>query len=205
MLEGMWWASYAALWVLILLEMVMTLALARQVGLLHTRLRPTGARMGNVGLELGELAPSFSKKDLNGRLITLGVEHGRPTLLIFLSPGCSICADLVPGILTLYQHEREYTEIIVISLLKDEAENQAFVERHRLGGVPYVISPEIGDNYHVPTAPYAMLVDSEGKIKTKGLVNNLEHLESLLNTLDEGYPSYDSKMNTLIALQNRSS
>lgn len=199
MLVGMWWLSYVALWGLVVVEALVVVALARQVSLVERRHGPVGARMGNVGLELGDNAPRFEEEDLGGRLITLGAEHNRPTLLIFFSPGCSACAGLGPAVRTLYRHERKDLDVVLVSLLNDEAENRAYIREHRLESIPLLRSPRVAEAYHVATAPYAILVDHLGKIHTKGVVNSLEHLESLLNALDEGFPSFDSKVNTLVA------
>ncbi|NIR25546.1 MAG: redoxin domain-containing protein [Gammaproteobacteria bacterium] len=196
-MTDIWLVSYLVLWVLVLGEALAIMALARQIGLLHTRLGPTGARMTNAGLELGNVAPPVSERDLNGQLVTLGVERNKPTLLIFISPNCSVCAELIPAIRAVYHHEQKYIDFIVVSLLEDEAENRAYIKRHRLNGIPYVISSQIAEAYQVASAPYAILVNAEGKIQTKGLANHREHLESLLNALDEGYASFDSKMNAL--------
>lgn len=204
MLEGIWLVSYVALWILVLLEAIVILALARQIGLLHNRLGPTGARMGNAGLELGDDAPPFRVQGFNGRPVTLAAERDRPTLLIFISPTCSVCADLGSAILALYQHEKRDIEVVVVSFLEDEAENRAYIKRYRLNDIPYIVSPRIAEQYRVTTSPYAILVDSNGKVHTKGLVNNIEHLESLLNALDEGYPSHDSKMNALMMVKGNS-
>jgi hypothetical protein len=42
---------------------------------------------------------------------------------------------------------------------------------------------------NITTVPYALLLDEEGVLRSKGIVNSLSHLESLLNTIDHGYRS----------------
>ncbi len=194
----MWIACYVMLWLLVLGEGILILALARQIGVLHNRLAPTGARITNVGLELGAEAPRFSERDLRGNLVTLGVQYNKPTMLIFISPNCSACSELAPSIRTVYQHEQKDTEIIVVSLAQDEEENRSYAKQHGLNTVPYVLAPYLADIYHVSTSPYAVLIDKQGKIYTKGIVNGVEHLESLLNALDQGYASFDQKMNEIL-------
>lgn len=203
MLEGLWWVSYGALWIIALLEAAMLVALARQIGVLHTRVGGTGARMTNTGLEVGNVAPAFRERDLQGREVTLGVERNKPTLLIFLSPNCHLCGELAPAVRTLHRFEKREVEIVLISLAADDAENRAYVRKHRLEAVPYLVSPKLAYDYHVASAPYGILVDAQGKVYTKGLSNNLEHLESLLNAVDEGFDSFDTKMNSLVTLEGR--
>ena len=58
-----------------------------------------------------------------------------------------------------------------------------------LGRFPYVISPVVGMTYQVGKLPYAVLIDEEGVVRAKGLVNSREHLESLLVAEETGYAS----------------
>lgn len=201
-MTGVWLVSYIVLWLLVLGSVALLLALARQIGILHTRLGPTGARITNAGLELGTEAPRFSEYDLNGHLVTLGAERGKSTLLVFISPSCSVCGELAPAIRTLHRHEQEYVEVVVVSMLDNQAENRAYVKHYNLGSVPYLVKPHIAEMYHITSSPYAILVDAEGNIFTKGVVNHIEHLESLLNALHDGHMSYDSKMNQLIIVKD---
>ncbi len=200
MLEGIWLVSYVALWILVFLEAAAILALARQVGLLHLHIRPAGALMANSGPELGERAPQIAAHDLNnnGQPVALGVFAGKSTLLVFISPGCSSCDELMPGVMALQQHEQKTTDIILVSDITNERVNQEFIERNRLQRIKYIISPETTEEYRIGGSPYAVLVSPNGIVITKGLVNHLDHLESLLNAKDSGFPSHDSRMNALV-------
>ena len=46
---------------------------------------------------------------------------------------------------------------------------------------------------NITTVPYALLLDGEGILRCKGIVNSLSHLESLLNVLDSGYASVQER------------
>ena len=41
--------------------------------------------------------------------------------------------------------------------------------------------------YHVSKLPFAVLIGADGSLKSKGLVNTREHLESLIEAMDSGY------------------
>jgi methylamine dehydrogenase accessory protein MauD len=47
----------------------------------------------------------------------------------------------------------------------------------------------VGMGYGVGKLPYAVLVDGEGTVRAKGLVNSREHLESLLAAQEAGVAS----------------
>lgn len=194
-MSELWWISAALLWMLVVIEAIAIWALARQIGVLQLRIAPTGARMANAGLELGEEAPWFSEQDIRGRTVTPGWRRGKPTLLIFTSIGCPACEDLYPAIPTLLRHESMRIDVVIVSLQANSPEHQVYATEHRLDRLPYMMSPALAGAYQVAATPYAILINEDGKVYTKGIANTLEHLESLLNAIDSGYPSFDAMMN----------
>jgi methylamine dehydrogenase accessory protein MauD len=52
-----------------------------------------------------------------------------------------------------------------------------------------VLSSELGMTYRVSKLPYAVLIDEEGRIRAKGLVNTREHLESIIQAKQMGVAS----------------
>lgn len=187
-------ASYLLLWLILIVQAVMLLVLARQIGILHRRIHPTGARITNVGLEIGDKAPSFSEVDIHGRTRSLDVQPAQASLLVFISLSCPTCEELVPAIRTV--HKNEDLQSLVVSMTGTDEENRAFVKRHRLSNVPYLTAPHLADAYKVTASPYAIVVDSYGRVFSKGLVNTLEQLESLVEALDKGFHTVDDRIAT---------
>ena len=50
-------------------------------------------------------------------------------------------------------------------------------------------STELGTSFRVSRLPYAVLIDAQGLVAAKGLVNSREQLDSLLNAHDMGTPT----------------
>lgn len=182
-------ASYGLLWIIVLLLVVMVAALTRQIGLLHTRLAPAGALMTSAGPKVGELAPSFPMEDLNGSSVAVGGERSHAQLILFVSPTCPICKTLVPTAKSLARDERRRLELIFASDGGEAAEHHAYVERMGLDDYPYVVSLELGMRFEVGKLPYAVLIGADGVLRSKGLVNSREHLESLVEAMDSGFES----------------
>lgn len=191
-MEGLWLVSHISQWFFMVVLGSVLLALARQIGILHMRLGPAGALMGNPGLEIGEPVPSLEVTDIHGRLVTLGSQRLRRTLLLFLSPGCPRCSELLPILRTWHQTEGDDLEIVLISQELDRDTNLSFITQHRVGQIPYVISRDLAVQYRVGVLPYAIVVDRAGHVRAKGLVNDPTHLESLLNAEELGHPSIQS-------------
>jgi methylamine dehydrogenase accessory protein MauD len=112
----------------------------------------------------------------------------RATLVFFLSPTCPVCKKLLPVLQALQRDERGNFSVVLASD-GERAEHLRFVREQGLGAMPYVLSTELGMTYRVSRLPYAVLLDREGTVVAKGLVNSREQLDSLLNAHDMATPS----------------
>jgi methylamine dehydrogenase accessory protein MauD len=182
--------SNGVLWILVLVLAAVVLALVRQVGVLHERIAPAGALMLNRGLVVGEPAPVLEVADLDGRAHRLGSARadGRSTLLLFVSPGCPVCKSLLPAVKSSRKDERGWMDVILASD-GDSSEQREFVRVQGLDGIPYVVSTALGLAFQVSRLPFAALLDEQGILRARGLVNSREHLESLFEAKRLGVAS----------------
>jgi methylamine dehydrogenase accessory protein MauD len=182
-------ASQVALWLAVLVLGVICIALARQVGVLHQRIAPAGALSLRQPLKLGEPTPEMSLSGLDGSAVRIGgVRGGRSQLLLFISPGCTVCETLLPAVRSAQGAERAWLDIVLASD-GDPAKHAEFVLEKGLGKFPYVISEHLGRSFGVAKLPYAVLIDEAGKLSATGLVNTREHLESLFVAKEKGVGS----------------
>ncbi len=189
-MEGLWFVSYIGLWIVTLIQACILVALLRQVGLLHLRLQPAGARTTNIGPEIGTRLPEIQVNDIFGDLVPV-VSHSRARLLLFIAPPCSACAELLPGAKTLARSERTRMDVVFLTAFEDQEVNQAYVEQHALTDLPYVASAHLAQEYGVLGTPYALAIDADGIVRAKGIVNHIEHLESLVEALSRGQATLD--------------
>ena len=191
----------AALPYIVVLQLLLTLGLAvllfglaRQVGILHERVAPMGAMASDQGLAVGEMSPHLSVTTLVGDRLALGgaSPQGRSRLLLFVSPTCPVCKKLLP-IARSFAHAERLDVVLVGD--GDEAEQRSMIREFGLEGVAYVNSPQVGMTFQVGKLPYAVLIDAAGVIRAKGLVNNREHLESLLIAEETGFGTIQAYLN----------
>jgi len=182
--------SNLVLWVLVLALCAVVLALVRQLGVLHERIAPAGALMLNKGLKVGEAAPLVQVADLNGQAHAVGAARGdgRSTLLLFVSPTCPVCKSLLPAVKSSGKEERRWLDVILASD-GDLTEQREFVRAQGLERLPYVVSAALGLAYQVSRLPFAALIDEQGVLRARGLVNSREHLESLFEAKRLGVAS----------------
>jgi methylamine dehydrogenase accessory protein MauD len=175
-------------WVVILALVVALLALARQVGVLHIRVAPAGALTTAGGPAVGAKANALPAQTLDGAHVTVGgaAPGSVLRLLMFVSASCPLCKNLIPMAKSFARDER----VQLIFIGDDDPQVQrSMIERHGLGGYQFINGPEIGQAYEVGKLPFAVLLDAEGLILSKGLVNSREHLESLVVAHEMGVRS----------------
>lgn len=176
-MTGMWAASYVVLWILVVVLCVLVVALARQIGTLHLRLGPRGAlELDDEGPPLGDAPPPRDARDLDGMPVTIG-GPGRPQLLLFVSPGCLVCGQVLPSLPVVARAHG--LDAIALSE-EDEIETRRELSVHR--DVRLVSGHEHFSAYAVPGTPYAVVLDRLGIVRGKGTINNLEQFEGLVET-----------------------
>jgi len=181
--------SNTLLWIAVLALGVIVMALARQIGLLHERLAPMGALAQQRGPEVGDAAPRHELSDLSGQLLNVGGPlPGTRTLLFFLSPSCPVCETLLPTLLRVAREEAPGLRLVLASD-GDAEEHRKFRSRKGLDDQPYVLSRELGLAFAISKLPTAVLIDEDGIVRAKGIVNTREHLESLFSAHELGVGS----------------
>jgi len=182
--------SNIVLWVVVLCLALVLLALTRQLGVLHERIAPAGALMINRGPAIGEAVAALDVLDLAGRERRIGGANaeGKSTLILFVSPTCPVCKTLLPVARSSRQQERDWLEVVLASD-GDPAQHRQFVQEYQLADFPYLVSPALGLTYQVNRLPFAALIDKNGILRARGLVNSREHLESLFEAQRLGVAS----------------
>jgi len=182
--------SQALLWVVLLVLAAAVFSLARQIGVLHERVAPMGALMTDRIVNINDSAPELDALDLQGRPVHVGGKRGdgRNQLLLLVSPNCPVCKKLLPIAKSFARGEQDQVELVLVGD-GDRAEHERFVRKQGLEPMPFILTAEIGMRFQVGKLPYAVLIDSEGIVRSKGLVNTREHLESLLEARETGYAS----------------
>lgn len=179
--------SNILLWIAVGVLAAIVVALARQVGVLHERVAPVGALATAAGPEVGEPAPVLALEDVSGRRLRVGGSADAATLLFFVSPTCPVCKTLLPTVERVV--EREEAVDLVLASDGPPEEHRVFVAEQELGRLPYVLSAELGRAFQVAKLPYAVLIDTDGIVRAKGIVNTREHVESLFEAQAQGVGS----------------
>ncbi len=175
-MTGWWLVSYIVLWGVVAALGVLVVALAREIGALHLRLGPRGAlEIDGEGPELGAVVPPIDVEDIAGAPATLG-GAGPRRLLLFASPTCEPCRDVVPAVGVL-------ADVRLRTAIVTDAPRTLLDPWRRLG-VTVLLSTEAFTAYSVPGTPFAVVLGEDGRVLAKGTANNPEQLEGLVATAD---------------------
>lgn len=191
-MTGAWVASYIVLWALVLFLAFLLAGALRQLGLVQLRMGDDpGALITDSGLDRGTEAPDFVAQSLRtGDSIRLSDLPDVARMLVFLSPFCMSCEQVVPHLNEVKETwGREFDFMVVCR--GDIASCRQFVESTglRIQNVVVDTTGEVERLYEARMTPFAYLLDYQGRVLIRGVANNWMQLESLLNqegTLERG-------------------
>jgi methylamine dehydrogenase accessory protein MauD len=116
-------------------------------------------------LPVGSAAPDFELPDLAGGRQTLAQFRGRRVLLIFFSPKCPHCIEMVPDIAALAADGRDGGPLPLVISTGDADENRRLIEPHGLQ-CPVLLQKqmEVATQYQISGTPMGYLLDEQGTI-----------------------------------------
>lgn len=115
-----------------------------------------------------------------GDAISVSLEHGRgPTLLAFLSSGCTSCQTFWTAFSGDFELPEPGTRTVIAT--KGPAdESISEVARLAPESLTTVMSTEAWDAFRVPMTPYFLFVDGSGQVIGEGSASTWRHLLGLL-------------------------
>ncbi|MBB2174969.1 thioredoxin-like domain-containing protein [Gluconacetobacter johannae] len=172
-------ASQVLLFGAVVVLVMVVFALARQIGVLHERIAPIGMQTAQTGLEPGQAIPRITMRTLAGEPFPMGeaLAPGAVRMLLFVAPDCPVCKRVLPIALDVARDRG-----LELVLVGDGAQPELVMMRDRMGlaGVPFVTGVELGLVLQVSRLPTMVLLDANGTILAKGVVNTRRHVEALV-------------------------
>jgi hypothetical protein len=165
--------------VLLVLLVVLVAALLRSHAEILRRLGPGGQGTPDLpeppsGVRVQTEAPELAGVTPTGDAIKLAFD-GTPTLLAFLSSGCTSCARFWE---TLGEARPADLQTMIVTRGPDR-EQRSKLRALAPDAVPVVMSSEAWEDYAVPGSPYFVLVE-DGAIRGEGVATTWDALSSLV-------------------------
>jgi len=133
----------------------------------HEDTEPTGPKVG-------EPAPEIRLRDLEGRHVSLEDFRGEEVLVLFCSPECGFCQEMMPDIKEWEAAPPDGAPRLLVVSDETVEENKA------MGfGSPVVLDDTyaVWDAFDVSGTPAAVLVDAEGRVASTMIMGSVEVLE----------------------------
>jgi|GEM_PF-2559033 len=129
--------------------------------------------LGSAHLKVGDQAPDFTVKTLDGKELTLAGLRGKYVLLDFWATWCAPCLAEQPNLKAIHTQFGDNPRFAMLSLSIDEKPDLAHsvVQKEKMPGFQGHIDPDspVVDAYEATAIPATFLIDPQGKIVAKGL------------------------------------
>ena len=126
------------------------------------------ARTGNIGTQIGDLAPDFMVPTLEGGTFVLSDQRGRPSIIFIMAYWCGTC---IPEARALAQIHEEYGEAVsILALDVDPSSSTDALTQFKAnsGNADYVWAFDVGQevvrNYEIPSLDTTIILDPEGYV-----------------------------------------
>lgn len=169
--------------VLLLAALYVAYRMVLRLRRLFQEIAPVGALTNSRGPQPGDACPTQPFATLDGQAMPLA-GGAAPRLLLFVSATCPISRKVIPIARSFCV--REGLELVLAG--DDDAVVQTrFAQQTATPPAMFINDPALGRALEVDKLPAAFLLDQQGGLIARGLVNNREHLESLLNAWESGF------------------
>lgn len=168
--------SVILLGIICVVDTVAVVALIRQVGVLHIRLKPVAGLTGAGGPDYGSvLELPATPRALAGR-------DAARYVVGFVSPTCGICGPLTSAFGRVARSARADTAVVLV-IDANEHGAREYMHAKGVSFLPYLADSESFSN-NVPGAPWAVVADGSGRVIVSGGVNTLDNIEEMLVEAD---------------------
>jgi len=139
--------------------------------------------------QIGDNAPDFTLKNIDGESVSLSDFRGKPVLLVFTSVYCVECTEQMPYIEAAF--EQSDGKLVVLTVYREDSLSRVkkHVDEEKLTTFPALPDPDdkVGIKYGLAprVAPVNIFIDADGIIRnvSPGSFQSQDEIESILNSL----------------------
>lgn len=173
------YSSYVALWIWVIFQGLLTLAIFRQVLELEKRAQNSGALAAGKAL-VGTRAPKFSGTDSRtGQPLNLNVFNGQGGVILFLTAHCSVCRNLSKNL----QDGVLASLPPIVGICTGETKGAVRLGKRLATQIPLLLdgAEDAASVYKVSSYPTAVVLDAERRVLAHSGIGSPEDLKRLVD------------------------
>lgn len=114
--------------------------------------------------------PEFSLMSVEGQTVTDKDLLGKPTLVYFWAPWCSVCKHSLPNLESFFKDNQMDVNVVSIALSYEKVDDvHMAMVKHKLSFPTLLGTPDIADKFLITGFPTYYVLDSDGKVESKSL------------------------------------
>jgi|SRR5712692_9685583 len=165
-LETMFVVNFILLWLVVLFNLLLTLALIHRGDASSQSIQKTG-------LKAGEIAPDFTAQSLTGETVHLSTYLGCKVAFFFISTTCTPYRKVMPDLLALAPKATQASVELVLVSSSEVQETRSFVEEFDIH-TPVLVAPRLQSSffsdYRAVGVPSYCVVNERGMVQASGFL-----------------------------------
>ena len=146
---------------------------ATRRSLIALALAATTASAQDLGIRVGEKAPTAMLESLEGKPVDLATYVGRkPLVMQFWATWCSNCKALEPAMKAAQAKYRDKVQFLGVAVSFNQSPQRVklYAKKHGMTHpILYDRSGDVSEAYDVPATSYIVVIDSRGTVAYTGL------------------------------------
>lgn len=121
-------------------------------------------------LDTDSQVPAFQLSTINGDSINVDALEGKPTILFFWAPWCSVCKVSMPNLQSFYEDNHEKVNVVSIALsYESKGEVEQIIADKALTFTTALGNDTTAKDFKIQGFPTYYVLDGEGKVHSKSM------------------------------------
>ncbi|MGV3487430.1 MAG: thiol-disulfide oxidoreductase ResA [Tuberibacillus sp.] len=139
-------------------------------------------------VSVGEKAPDFELKTMDGQIVKLSDLKGQGILLNFWGTWCDPCKKEMPAINAAEERHLKDVKIIAVNIRETTSDVRKFYKRYHLNFTTVLDrNGKVKDAYHIDNIPSTFLIDKNGVV-VKKITGPMESVDDVVKNLKRIQP-----------------